>query len=268
MDVRDSVSKPFKKMKNRLAKVIHKRKEGSRGDSRQEGGGTDVEESEVSQSSHLHSETEGAVKSGPSREENDGGGGKAVEVNPPTSAPSVSHSDGGEPNGMRTQSSGRPVLDRFFSEHSHPCRSRSRPGDSPSKRERTEHHRQEQIELEVDRVRHSQTVPPRGQRLRRCLRSTQICRRGSLFHSGKLRGKVPSLRMCYPRSLQAFQWTKENEEAIESLAPRVKALSVSLCTSVSEGDFKEQEKRKKLERYVQTFRGRDPSLTDRDGQGT
>lgn len=73
--------------------------------------------------------------------------------------------------------------------------------------------------------------------------------------------------MCYPRSLQAFQRTKENEEAIESLAPRVKALSASLCTSVSEGDFKEKERRKKLDRYAQTIRGQDPSLMDRDRQG-
>lgn len=96
----DSVSKPFKKMKNRLAKVIHKRREGSGGDSRQEGGETNVKESEAGQSSHPHPKTEGLATSGPSREENDGGGGKAVEVNPPTSAPSISHSDSGEPNSM------------------------------------------------------------------------------------------------------------------------------------------------------------------------
>ena len=49
----------------------------------------------------------------------------------------------------------------------------------------------------------------------------------------------------YP--LQAFQRTKENTQAIESLAPRVKALSATLCTSTSEGDLKEQERRTKLE---------------------
>jgi len=174
----------------------------------------------------------------------------------------------GNPIVCEHNSSGLPILDRFFSEYNHLRRSRSRPRDSSSKQERTEYRRRRKIELEVDRVCHGQTVPPRGQRLRRRFRSTQICRRGSLFHSGKLRGKVPSLRMYHPRSLQAFQRTKENEQAIELLAPRVKALSVLLCTSVSEGDFKEQERRRKLERYAQTLRGRDPSLTDRDRQGT
>ena len=50
-----------------------------------------------------------------------------------------------------------------------------------------------------------------------------------------------------PRHLLVFQRTKANQQAIESLAPRVKALSSSLCTSVLEGDAKERERRKKLE---------------------
>jgi len=103
MDIRDSVSKPFKKIKNRLAKAIHKRKEGSGGDSHQEEEETDVEESEAGQSSHLHPETEGVAKSGPSREENDGEGGKDVEVNSPTSAPSISHGGSRRPSSMWTQ---------------------------------------------------------------------------------------------------------------------------------------------------------------------
>jgi len=90
-------------MKNRLVEGIHKQKEGSGGDSHQEGEETDVEESEAGQSPHLHLETEGVAESGPSRGENDGEGGKVVEVNPPTPAPSISHSDSGEPNGMWTQ---------------------------------------------------------------------------------------------------------------------------------------------------------------------
>ena len=48
------------------------------------------------------------------------------------------------------------------------------------------------------------------------------------------------------RSL-VFQRTKANQEAIVSLAPRVKALSASLCTPVIEGDVKEGGRRKKLE---------------------
>ena len=100
MGIRDSISKPFKKLKHRLAGSILKRKEGSRSDSHQEGGETDVEESEAGQSSHLHPETEDVAKSGPSREENDGEGEKAVEVNPPTSTPSISAIDSGKPDSM------------------------------------------------------------------------------------------------------------------------------------------------------------------------
>ena len=50
------------------------------------------------------------------------------------------------------------------------------------------------------------------------------------------------------QSLRVFQRTMANRQAIESLAPRFKALSASLCTPVSGGDAKEQERRKRLER--------------------
>ena len=100
MGIGDSVSKRFKKVKNRLVEGIHKRREGSRSDSHREGGETDVEESEAGQSSHLHLETEGVAKSGPSREESDDKGKNVVQVSPPTPTPSISHSDIGKPNSM------------------------------------------------------------------------------------------------------------------------------------------------------------------------
>ena len=93
MDLRNSVSKPFKKLKRQFAENIRRRKEGSRSDSHREGKETDVEESEAGQGSHLHPETEDVAKSGPSREENDGEGEKIEQVNRPTSTPSISHSD-------------------------------------------------------------------------------------------------------------------------------------------------------------------------------
>jgi hypothetical protein len=98
MGIRDSVSKPFKKLKNRLAEGSRKRKEGSKGDNNR-GGETDVEESEADQGSNLHPETEDVTKSGASQEE---GGGVAQAI-PSTSTPSISHSDSGKPNGMQTQ---------------------------------------------------------------------------------------------------------------------------------------------------------------------
>jgi len=57
----------------------------------------------------------------------------------------------------------------------------------------------------------------------------------------------PPFYVYYSRDLRVFQRTKANEQAIESLAPRVKALFASLCKPVSEGDLKERERRKKLE---------------------
>ena len=47
-------------------------------------------------------------------------------------------------------------------------------------------------------------------------------------------------------TLMAFQRTNANKQAIESLAPRVKALCTSLCRSISGGDSKEGERRQKL----------------------
>ena len=43
------------------------------------------------------------------------------------------------------------------------------------------------------------------------------------------------------------QRTKANKQAIESLAPRVKALAGQLCEGVPEDDVEEVERRKKLE---------------------
>ena len=41
---------------------------------------------------------------------------------------------------------------------------------------------------------------------------------------------------------------KGNDDAIESLEPRVRTLAESLCVPVSEDDTKEKDRRKKLER--------------------
>jgi len=98
MGIRDSISKPFKKLKNRLVEGIRKRREG--GDGSREGRGINVEGSESGQISRPHPEIEDVAESGPSRKEGDGKGKKAVQVNPPTSTPSISHIDSGKPNSM------------------------------------------------------------------------------------------------------------------------------------------------------------------------
>jgi len=43
------------------------------------------------------------------------------------------------------------------------------------------------------------------------------------------------------------QQTRANKQAMESLAPRIKALSASLCKPVPKGDAKEEIRRKELE---------------------
>ena len=53
---------------------------------------------------------------------------------------------------------------------------------------------------------------------------------------------------CHLYRLEAFQRTKANTQAIESLAPRVRALTVTLCASKSGSDLREQGRRMKLER--------------------
>lgn len=87
MDFSDSISKPFKRLKRRLAKGSRKQ-EGPGREYDAEGGGTD-------QISRIHLETEDAVESGPSQKENYGEGENVVQVNPPASTPSI---DNGKPN--------------------------------------------------------------------------------------------------------------------------------------------------------------------------
>jgi len=60
--------------------------------------------------------------------------------------------------------------------------------------------------------------------------------------------EVCSPPACHIHILTGAQRTKANKQAIESLAPRVKALDELLCAPVLKGDVKEQERRKRLER--------------------
>jgi len=53
--------------------------------------------------------------------------------------------------------------------------------------------------------------------------------------------------ISYPQYSLVPQRTKANKQAIESLVPRVKALSVSLCEPMSEGDGREKMRRGELE---------------------
>ena len=104
MDLRDSISKPFKKLKHRLRKGSRKQKEETGSDNNRGGRGHDTRGSEIGQSPHLHPQTEDVAESGPSREDQDGDSGEVVQVDPPTSTPSISYRDSGKPNSMWTVS--------------------------------------------------------------------------------------------------------------------------------------------------------------------
>ena len=58
----------------------------------------------------------------------------------------------------------------------------------------------------------------------------------------------PSSPIRYPQSLLASQRMKANEQAIESLAPRINAVSALLRTPASGGDVREQLRRRELKR--------------------
>ena len=107
MDFRKSFSKPFKKLKDKFPGGSRKRDGGSGGEDGRKGRGADVTDGEASLSNlNLHSEVsvEGAVESGPSREESNIGGKEAVlqvvGINPPTPTPLISHVGG--PDSMWT----------------------------------------------------------------------------------------------------------------------------------------------------------------------
>jgi len=108
MDFRKSFSKPFKKLKDKLPGVSRKRDGRSESElDRGKGKEADVEGSEASQTNsylHLEGSVEGAVESGPHPEERnvDWKGVTLVDVNPPTSAPSISAI--GEPGSRRNTS--------------------------------------------------------------------------------------------------------------------------------------------------------------------
>ena len=118
MDLRKSFSKPFKKLKDKLLGGSRKRNGRSESEDSRKGRETGVTGGEASQRiSFMHSEVsvDGVAESGPSREETDVEGKTAalVDVDPPTSAPSISRIGG--PDGMWTTSFkstfGRPWTD-------------------------------------------------------------------------------------------------------------------------------------------------------------
>jgi len=100
MDLRDSISRPFKNLKHRLAKGSRKRKEGSGREDGREWREHDTEGGEAGQSSYPNPETGDVAEGGHGREENGDDSKRVVQVDPPASTPSILHGESGKPNSM------------------------------------------------------------------------------------------------------------------------------------------------------------------------
>ena len=99
MDLRKSFSKPFKKLKGKLLEDRRKRDGRSGSEDGREGKEADIKRDEVNRrGSYLRSDVsiEGVVGSGPSGEGSNVGGREValIDVDPPTSTPSISHIGG------------------------------------------------------------------------------------------------------------------------------------------------------------------------------
>lgn len=100
MDLRDSISRPFKNLKHRFAKGSRKRKEGSGREDGREWREHDTEGGEAGQSSRPHPETGGVAEGGRGREEHDDGSKRVVQVDPATFTPLTLHGESGKSNSM------------------------------------------------------------------------------------------------------------------------------------------------------------------------
>ena len=234
MDIRDSISKPFKKLKRRFVKGSRKRVEGPQREH-------DTEGSETGQSSRPHLETEDVVESGPNQMENNGEGENA---DPPTSVPSI---DNGNLTGEQTKfvlslplivSSANVVASATTDPVKEgPPPDKSQPGTGDKNKSDWKSTASATAGVFLRGVRDSADAfgPLKSVAGGLCF-ILENCEVRSIFH------------VYHLYRLEAFQRTKANTQAIESLAPRVRDLSVTLCASKPETDLREQGRRMKLER--------------------
>ena len=215
------------------------------GDHDREDHGAGVEEREVSQK-NPHPDVGVAEQSPPSRKESDVDGKKTdrpIELDP--SASSTSHR--GEPEGTwRSISRFLPLIvsldnadDSVVPDHVQKSRglNQNEPNTTSEKKSNWESTASATAKLLLREVRDStDAFGP--------LKSVAggLC---SILEDCEVR---PSSPTCYPPHLSIIQGTKGNEQAIESLAPRIKALSALFCTPVSGDDMKERSRRGELAR--------------------
>jgi len=228
-----------------------------------ESGGAGDEEGEASQRS-LHPDV--AVQSGPGGEGSDVSGKKTDQVDPPQSTPAISHRGGPDSTWRRSIQllplivSLDHVADSAIPDHVQEAFSPSQnePSAADEKKPNWKSTASATAKLVLRGVRDSADAfgPLKSVAGGLCF----------VLENCEVRSSSPTR---YPQCLRVPQRTKANEQAIVSLAPRVKALSVLLCKPVPEGDAKEEEsRRKELERCAHTPKSREPSLTERHRKET
>jgi len=203
-----------------------------------EGSGVDIEGRESSQM-NLHPDVEVAVESGPGREGNDVDGKKTDRADPYPSKPSIPHSDGMWRGSI--QSLPLIVPPDNAEGPTAPDQVQEVPSPNESEPSAVDENKWKTVsataKLLLRGVKESaDAFPP--------LKSVAggLC---FILENYEVRPYFPT---HYSQSLQVLQQTKANEQAIWSLAHRVTTLFASLCTPVSEGDVKEESRRKDLGR--------------------
>jgi len=211
-------------------------------DNGQQRGEADIDEREVSQRhSRPESDGEAAVTVGVRHS------GEAERVNPPPPTPPIP--DSGEPDGMRTllslllplivssDNTGTSTVPDPAPEVLHPDESVGTGAASDKNKPNWKSTASASAKLLLRGVRDSADAfgPLKSVAGGLCF----------ILENHEVRS---TSRIRRPQHLQSPQRTKANEQAIESLAPRVKALAELLDAPVSEGDVKERERRNELER--------------------
>jgi len=198
--------------------------------------GVDVEGRESSRS-NLHPDAEVAGKSGPSQEGNDANGKGPDRVDPPPSMALIPRSDGmwrgpiqSLPLIVSLDNADDPAAPDQVQEALSP--NQSEPNAAGENKWKTASATTKMLLRGVKES--ADAFPP--------LKSVA----GGLYFILENWEVRPYFHTHYSQSLQVPQQTKANEKAIESLADRVNTLSASLCTPVSEGDKREESRRKEL----------------------
>jgi len=255
-DIRNSLSKTKKKIKDRLKGKGRKpgrtgAEAGGEGASsttqsdtrvvmgdgqNREAHGVDIEGRESRQRSP-QPDAEVAAESGPSREGNNVDGKKTDRVDPPPSTSLIPHSDGTWRGSVQSlplivslDNVEGPVAPDQVQEAVSPNQSEPNAADESKWKTASA-----TAKLLLRGVKESaDAFPP--------LKSVAggLC---FILENWEVRPYFPT---HYSQSLQVRQQTKANEQAMVSLADRVNTLSALLCTPVSEGDTKEDSRRKEL----------------------